>query len=81
MRGEERKPTMDKDRRKVLNLLEYLCELSPSMRICQLIFNAIPPAEMTQREDDIFYITDAELAGWLQSYTELVSAYRKAHDV
>jgi hypothetical protein len=76
----ERKPVMDKDKRKVLNLLEFLSELSPSMRVCQIIFNAVPPEEMEQREGDIFYITDAEMAGYLQEYADLVVEYRKTHD-
>jgi hypothetical protein len=76
----ERKPVMDKDKRKVLNLLEFLSELSPSMRVCQIIFNAVPPAVMLARKDDIFYITDAEMAGYLQEYADLVSEYRKTHD-
>jgi hypothetical protein len=50
------------------------------MRVCQIIFNAVPPEEMEQREGDIFYITDAEMAGYLQEYADLVVEYRKTHD-
>jgi hypothetical protein len=35
---------------------------------------------MEQREGDIFYITDAEMAGYLQSYADLVVEYNKYHD-
>ncbi len=75
----ERKPTMDEDKRKVLNLLEFLCELT-EMRVCQLMVNAIPPADLERRGNDIFYYTDAEMAGYLQEYADEVVEYRKSHD-
>lgn len=76
----ERKPVMDKDKRKVLNLLEFLSEMNPSMRVCQIMVNAIPPAVLELRDSDIYYFTDAEMAGYLQEYASLVSQYRKTHD-
>jgi hypothetical protein len=75
----ERKPVMDKDKRKVLNLLEFLSELT-SMRVCQLMVNAIPPAELERRGNDIFYFTDTEMAGYLQEYSDMVSQYLRYHD-
>jgi hypothetical protein len=75
----ERKPVMDKDKRKVLNLLEFLSEIT-EMRVCQLLVNAIPPAELERRGNDIFYFTDTEMAGYLQEYSDMVSLYRKTHD-
>jgi hypothetical protein len=79
MKGEERKPAMDKDKRKVLNLLEFLSALT-KMRVCQLIVNAIPPADLERRGNDVFYYTDAEMAGYLQSYADEVSQYLRHHD-
>jgi hypothetical protein len=80
MRGEERKPGMDKDKRKVLNLLEFISELSPAMRVCQIMVNAIPPAELERRGNDVFYFTDSEMAGYLQSYADDVGRYLRHHD-
>jgi hypothetical protein len=64
----ERKPTMDEDKRKVLNLLEYLAEVYPKSRVCQIINNAIPQEELSRRGNDTFYITDKELVVYLQDY-------------
>ena len=67
-----RKPKMDKHKRKVLDLLEFCAELCPSLRVCQIISNAIPSDRLIANGHDTYYITDKELAGWLQDYADLV---------
>jgi hypothetical protein len=64
----ERKPTMDKDKRKVLNLLEFISERYPSLRVSQIMVNAVPPEVLDLLNNDLFYITDGEMAGYLQDY-------------
>ena len=59
---------MDGSKRKVLDLLEVCGELCPSLRVCQNINNAIPPDRLIANGNDTYYITDEELAGWLQMY-------------
>ena len=65
-----RKPMMDGDKRKVLDLLEFCAEMSPNQRICQIIGNAIPADVFIDNNNDTFYVTDWELAGWLQDYAD-----------
>ncbi len=62
----ERKPVMDDDRRKVLDLLEFIAELCPMLRVCQIIGNAVPYEVAKARKNDIYYISDKEMAGYLQ---------------
>lgn len=71
----KRKPVMDEHKRKVLDLLEFCSELCPSQRVCQIINNCIPPDILTLRNNDTFYITDEELAGWLQDYADLLLSW------
>jgi hypothetical protein len=71
----KRKPVMSEDKRKVLNLLEFCAELCPSQRVCQIINNAIPPNRLIANGHDNFYITDKELAGWLQAYADLLLSW------
>jgi hypothetical protein len=77
MRGDERKPSMDEDKRKVLDLLEFCSELCPSLRVCQIINNAIPSDVLMRRDTDTYYITDSELAGWLQEFADLMLTRRE----
>ena len=51
-----------------------LSEKYPDLRICQLIGNAIPAEEAARRDNDIYYIEDAQLLQWLRSYEELIDA-------
>jgi hypothetical protein len=67
-----RKPVMDKHKRKVLDLLEFCGELCPSLRVCQILGNAIPADRLVANGHDTYYITDEELAGWLQDYANLL---------
>jgi hypothetical protein len=76
----ERKPVMDKDKRKVLNLLEFISEMCPAQRVCQIMVNCVPPEVLERVNNDMFYIPDADMVGYLQSYADLVSEYRKTHD-
>jgi hypothetical protein len=64
---------MDEHKRKVLDLLEFCAELCPSQRVCQIINNSLPE-EVEQRLNgrDTFYITDEELAGFLQKYADML---------
>jgi DNA phosphorothioation-dependent restriction protein DptG len=66
-----RKPIMDEDKRKVLNMLEFCVELCPSLRICQIINNALPlEVEARLNGRDTYYISDKELAGYLREYAD-----------
>ena len=76
----ERKPVMDEDKRKVLDLLEFCVELCPSQRVCQLINNAIPVEELSRRDNDVYYITDNELAGWLQTYADMLLTNKRRRE-
>ncbi len=52
-------------------LLAELTRLSkeyPDLRLCQLIANAIPTGEIAKRNNDIYYIEDAQLLEWLRTY-------------
>ena len=71
----ERKSVMNKDKRKVLNLLEFCAELCPSQCVYQIINDAIPQEELTRRYDNTFYITDEELADYLQKYADLLLSW------
>lgn len=66
----ERKPLMDENKRKVLDLLEFCAELCPSIRVCQHINNAIPFEVLRSRKHNTYNISDKELAGWLQKYAD-----------
>lgn len=68
----ERKPLMDEDKRKVLNLLEFCAEACPSQRVCQIINNAVPPKILARFDNDTFFVSDKELAGWLQDYADML---------
>jgi hypothetical protein len=57
----ERKPLMDKDKRKCLNLLEVISEMYPSLRVCQIIGNVVP-------NEDAYYTTDEELVGYMELF-------------
>ena len=72
-----RKPVMDEHKRKVLDLLEFCAELCPSLRVCQIVSNAIPPDVLVRSGHDIFYYTDKELAGWLQDYADLLLGMKR----
>ncbi len=52
-------------------LLTELARLSnkyPGLRLCQLIGNAIPREEAAKRDNDIYYIDDAQLLKWLKAW-------------
>ena len=59
MRGSERKPRMDKHRRKVLNLLEFCAEMRPDIPITELMW------EVAGNE---YIKDDEEFVGELQRY-------------
>ena len=72
----ERMSSMDEHARKVLNLLEFCAELCPSQRVCQILGNSIPADRLIANGHDTYYITDEELAGWLQDYADLILTSR-----
>jgi hypothetical protein len=66
---------MEDDKRKVLNLLEFCAEMCPDQRVTQIIGNAVPSDRLDLEEGDLYYITDKELAGWLQEYADLLLSW------
>ena len=76
----DRKPVMDSDKRKVLNLLEFISELCPSQRVCQIMVNCVPPEVLERLNNDMFYIPDADMVRYLVDYANLVGEFRKTHD-
>jgi hypothetical protein len=74
---ENRKPVMDEDKRKVLNLLEFISEMCPSLRVCQLIVNCVPPEVRSRMNNDLYYIPDADMKVYLQEYADNLVLSRK----
>lgn len=62
----ERKVKMHKDTRKVLDLLEFVLEMSPEQGSVyqRLVCN------VAQQDEDLLWVTDTEWADWLQDYAD-----------
>lgn len=58
-------------RRIIMALIEIM-NLAPSLRVCQIIGNAIPTEELQRRNNDIYYIQDDELFVHLRAFEELL---------
>jgi len=56
------------DRYRVLRQLVRISNRNPDLRICQIIGNAVPPEEAKKRNNDIYYIEDADLLKWLEAF-------------
>ncbi len=67
MKG-ERKPVMDKDTRKVLDLLEFILEMKKGHENVS-VYNTFV-LMVAQQEEDLCWITDAEWAVWFQDYAD-----------
>lgn len=65
MRG-ERKPQMSKDRRKVLDLLEFCLEMNPDI---DTVFNVFV-LHAAQRDEDHVWVSEEEWGDWLQDYAD-----------
>ena len=55
-------------RQELFHMLCWLIQKYPNLRLCQLICNAVPPEELARRNNDLYYVEDAELLDWLRSY-------------
>lgn len=60
----------------LLDTVVRLSKKHPSLRLCQLIGNAIPTEEAQRRNNDIYYIEDRELLKWLLEFEDKVEAER-----
>jgi len=60
----ERKPAMSKDRRKVLNLLEFILEAQPDI---ESVFNVFV-LHVAQQDEDHTWVSDEQWAEWMQDY-------------
>jgi hypothetical protein len=69
---ENRKPVMSEDKRKVLNMLEFIMETCPWQRVCQIVVNSVPQEVLERVNNDLFYIPDADMAEYLHEYADLV---------
>lgn len=67
-------------RRQLLGELHRLSDKYPSLRVTQLILNAIPSEELEKRGNDIYYVEDTELLGYLVNYERRTEEAR-ARDV
>ena len=52
----------------LLTEITRLSEKYPELRLCQLIGNALPAEEREKRDNDIYYVEDAELLRWLREF-------------
>ena len=59
-----RKPQMCKDRRKILNLLEYILEVDPSPDSVYNVFALY----VAQRDEDLIWQSDETWAQWFDEY-------------
>jgi hypothetical protein len=55
-------------RQELFHMLCCLMQRYPNLRVCQLICNAVPPEELARRQNDLYYIEDAQLLDYLRSY-------------
>jgi hypothetical protein len=60
----------EKTRQELFHTLCWLIQRYPSLRLCQLICNSIPPEELARRNNDLYYIEDADLLSWLRSFDQ-----------
>jgi hypothetical protein len=77
---EHRKPVMSEDKRKILNMLEFIMETCPWQRACQIMVNCIPPEVLERVHNDLFYIPDADMAEYLHEYADIVSKNKDRQD-
>lgn len=67
----QRKPKMSADRRKILNLLEYIIETDPSMDTVYNVF-ALYVAQVDE-EEGLSWADDEEWAQWFEEYANNLS--------
>jgi len=58
---------------KVLVLLDQIITKSPSLRVLQVLGNAIPSEVAERYSHDMYSMPEDELVGYLKDYIELVS--------
>ena len=46
----------------------------PELRLCQLIGNAVPAEEAKRLNNDLYYVEDKQLIGWLDDFDHQVQA-------
>ena len=63
-----RKPKMSDDRRKILNLLEYILEVDTTI---DTVYNAFV-MHVTQVDEDLSWVNDEEWAQWFEEYANKV---------
>jgi hypothetical protein len=72
----ERKPKMSKERRKVLNLLEFILESNPDI---DTVFNVFTRHARHDDGTEFDWVSDGQWAAWLRIYAdELVAKQREA---
>ncbi len=54
----------------VCNTLARLSEKYPQLRVMQLIINAVPTEIYTQLNNDLYYVENEALLGWLLEYEQ-----------
>lgn len=58
--------------KKITEALDEISLRAPSLRICQIIGNAIPAEELERRGKDIYYIEDEDLLKYLRDFEEFL---------
>ncbi len=69
MTTDTRKPKMSDDRRKILNLLEYILEVDTTIDTVYSVF----ALHVSQRGDDLIWAEDEEWAQWFEEYASKLS--------
>jgi len=69
--------TNQEARRELDETLQRLRHKYPDLRLTQLIGNAVPPPEATRRGNDLYYVTDEDLLGWLRQYEAKIDELRR----
>ena len=73
MSGTTRKPKMSLNRRKILNLLEYILEVDNSIGS---VYNAFA-LHVAQIDEDHIWVDDEEWAQWFEEYAAKLSVKTK----
>lgn len=61
----------------LLNTVVRLSNKYPSLRLCQLIGNAVPSEEAQRRNNDLYYVKDEQLLEWLLNFEKLADQQRE----
>ncbi len=58
--------------RRIMACLAEIMKRAPMLRVCQIVGNAIPAEVLQRRKNDIYYIEDDELLGYLRIFEKFL---------